>query len=301
MKTAARAPWLLPALAFLLVWGAAGFVHEGVHSLPFLHNLVRDGAVLGVCALGATLVILGGGIDLAVGAMVGCAATLAAVLVEDAGWHPLAAAPVVVAAGAGFGALQAAAVAATRLPSFLVTLAGMFFLRGAALLVSRESVAIAHPFHQAAGTAVAWVAAAVALVSVVAAAHLPLLRDLYALGGHREAALLAGVRAFRAELCAFAASGACAALGGVLLTWKSAAGNPRAGLGLELEAIAAVVLGGTLLTGGRGGPLGTVFGVLVLTLVQVLLTFQSGLGPGWTRVVLGGLLLACVIPTLKRL
>ena len=300
----------LPALASLLA--LVGFVllaalrHPAFASPRVLVDLLDDSAVLGLVALGATVVIVSGGIDLSVGSLLGLCSIAVAVLVERAGWHPLAAMCAAVALGGAFGLAQGALVRALELPAFLVTLAGLFLARGLALGLHVEALAIAHPFHARLAAAELPLGGGLGLapgtllfLGAVAALACALRwtrpgRDLYAVGGDAAAARQAGVATGRAQVGAFAASGALTGLGAVAYTLYGGSGSSTAGLGLELDAIAAAVVGGALLSGGAGGALGTLCGVLLFGAIQTYLIFEGSLAAGWTRAAAGGLLLAFV-------
>lgn len=290
------------ALALLVV--AAALRHPGAVSARVALDLLADNAVLGIAALGATLVIVSGGIDLSIGASMALASTVVAVLLEKHGLSPAPAFGLALALGALFGAAMGALIHFLALPPFLVTLAGMFLARGIALRLHVESLAIAHPSYERLTAAGIRFAPGVtltlgAMLFVLALAlsswllrQTRLGRDVYAVGGNAEAALLAGVNVARTRIAVYALGGAASALAGIAYTLYGSAGSSTAGSGLELEAIAAVVLGGARISGGVGGALGTLLGVLVLGVIQLALIFEGAPGAGWTRVAIGALLLA---------
>jgi simple sugar transport system permease protein len=127
----------------------------------------------------------------------------------------------------------------------------------------------------------------------------PFGRNVYALGGNEQSAVLMGLPVARTKVLVYALSGFCAALGGVVYSLYTVSGDPRAGIALELDAIAAVVIGGTLLTGGVGWVIGTLLGVLILGIIQTAINFEGTLNAGWTRVAVGLLLFAFI--ALQRL
>jgi simple sugar transport system permease protein len=124
-------------------------------------------------------------------------------------------------------------------------------------------------------------------------------RNVYATGGSEQSALLMGLPVARTKIAVYTISGFCSALGGVLISFYMLSGNPLHAVGMELDAIAAVVIGGTLLTGGSGYLVGTVLGVLILGLIQTIISFEGTLSPWWTRIVIGLLLFAFIL--LQRL
>lgn len=292
-------------LVLLLIIASAQY--DGFASLRTMTNLLGDNATLGVLACGMTLVILAGGIDLSVGAIISFTTVLLAVLIQKYKFHPLLSIPITMTLGATFGALNGALIHFFKLPAFLVTLAGMFFARGMAFAVSSESIGITHPFYRfatefsvqlsdksqlSAGTII-WMGV-FGIVAVVVHCT-PFGRDVYALGGNEQAAKLMGVPIARTRILTYAINGCCAALAGVVATLFTGSGNPTAGFGMELDAIASVVIGGTLLTGGFGTMAGTILGVLIFGTIQMAIVFDGRLNSWWQRIVVGALLLVFIL------
>ncbi len=296
----ARSPVLFTAAVLAAACAAASIRHRGFLSWPVLVNLVGDNAFLGLAAIGETLVVLAGGIDLSVGAVVGLASVVTAKLLFLGVPAPLVFA-LVPALGLGFGAFQGAVVHVFRLPPFLVTLAGLFLARGLAFVVSLEAIAIDEPLYARIAELsldVFPVSGLVFLAAVAAAAHLETTRfgvAVRAVGGGEAAARLLGARVGRTKIAVYALSGLSAALGGVVATIYTSSGGATIGTGLELDAIAAVVIGGTALAGGSGTVMGTFLGVLLLGVIPTAITFEGTLSSWWTRIVVGGLLLAFVL------
>jgi galactofuranose transport system permease protein len=319
-STAGRAPrWRNPAALslaatvslFIAMSLAGGALYDGFLAPQVFLNLLIDNGFLLVVAVGMTFVILAGGIDLSVGAVVAFTTVLLASLVEHRGWHPLPAMLVVLALGTAFGAAMGLMIERYRLPPFVVTLAGMFLARGAATLISVESIGITHGFQTALAalrvpvfpgaslSAGAVVALLVAAAAVVLARGTQFGRTVYAIGGNEQSAALMGLPVSSTQVGVYALSGFCAALGGVLYSVYTLSGYSLHATGLELDAIAAVVIGGTLLSGGSGGVLGTLFGVLLLGQIQTLIAFDGSLSSWWTRIIVGALLLAfCLLQRL---
>jgi galactofuranose transport system permease protein len=293
-------------LAVLYGVAAWRYHDQGFVSVAVLLNMLDSCAVLGVIAVGLTFVILSGGIDLSVGAMMALSSVLAAALLRQGAPLPLAmAAPVAGATIAGAG--QGWLIHRSGLAPFIVTLGGMFLARGLGFMVSLEPVAIDSAGH--AGVAgvhlnvaggrlriSAMVFVLAVLAGVWCARYSAFGRSVYALGGSAEAAALMGLRTGRTRLGVYALSALCASVAGILLTFQLSSGSHIEGIGLELDAIAAVVIGGTLLRGGAGSVLGTLVGVLILAIVgTVITTYGAGSSSGLTKVLVGGLLLAFVV------
>lgn len=302
----------VPLLATALVLGglyAAGCIgFPSFASARVLVSLLTDSSFLGIAAIGATFVILSGGIDLSVGALVAFTCTWIAVMLGP--WHapPLIAVGSALLIGTLFGAAMGGLIQAFSLPPFLVTLAGMFLARGAAFLVHPQSLPIRHEFFEqtvyrlsiplsdrlslplTATAFLAWLLLATCL------AHLTRWgRTIYAIGGDERAARLMGLPIARAKVGVYAFSGLCSALAGAAYAVYTQAGNPAAAVGFELDAIAAAVIGGVLLSGGVGYVAGTAMGVMILGLIQTLITFQGTLSSWWTRIIIGALVLTFVI------
>jgi simple sugar transport system permease protein len=297
---------LLPlTITVLLFIGMAVFGalrYPGFLSLQVFLNLLIDNAFLCVVAVGMTFVILSGGIDLSVGAVVALTTMVSAALLQ-AGWNPWAAMALVLALGAAFGALQGWLIQRFGLAPFIVTLAGMFFARGCCYLISTQSIPIGDATYSAIAqaripvgfggslTVGALIAVAAVLAGMRVAHTTEFGRTVYAIGGGESSARLMGLAVGRTRVAVYLLSGLAAALGGIVMTFYMLSGYSLHAVGLELDAIAAVVIGGTLLTGGVGYVAGTLFGVLILGIIQTLIAFDGTLSTWWTRIVVGALLL----------
>ena len=296
---------MLSGIAVLVILVlCASIKFPGFASVSLVHDLLTDNAPLGIAAIGMTFVILSGGIDLSVGAVIAFSTVMIATLV---GRHisPFVAMPAALAAGTAFGAGMGWIIATFNLPPFLVTLAGMFLARGGSFMVQSQALEIDHPFYDAVvgrhymGVTHMRIEAVVFLVALALAVYLlhfrPFGRAVYACGGNETSAVLMGLPVWRTKIGVYAVSGFCAALAGVVHTFYMAAGDPSFTAGLELDAIAAVVIGGTLLTGGVGYVVGTFVGVVILGVIQAMLPLMGTLNAGWSRVVIGLLLMAFIL------
>ena len=312
--TGLRIPPVVASVLLLLAMVAFGSVmYTGFFSAQVFLNLLIDNAFLLVVAVGMTFVILTGGIDLSVGSVVALTTMVSASLVEHKHWSASTVIPLVLAGGAVFGAFQGWLVARFRLQPFLVTLAGMFLARGLCYLISIDSISITDATFTSIAQAkvTLWPNAAVSIGSVIALAAFAIGvfiahgtafgRNVYAIGGSEHSALLMGLPVARTLVGVYALSGFCAALGGVLFSFYMLSGYGLHATGLELDAIASVVIGGTLLAGGVGLVAGTLCGVLMLGLIQTLITFDGSLSAWWTKIVIGALLLAfCLLQRLTQ-
>lgn len=298
--------WRATALALALLLLAGALRHPGFLSFGTLLNALDDGAVLGLAALGAMVVMSSGGIDLSPGAVVALASISVASLVQ-AGLPPPLAFALAIGGGALLGGLAGWLIDVLAMPAFIVTLGAMFLARGLALAIHVEALPIDAPAWSAWSrvelplgldlAAFAWLALAGLLA--LAYRHARTLRNALALGGDERTATYFGVPVRATRVRVHALGGAFAGLAGVAYTLYTGKGDSTACVGLELDAIAAAVIGGTALRGGEAAVFGTVLGALLLGLLQTLLVFEGVPGAGWTRLVLGLLLLAFV--ALRRL
>jgi simple sugar transport system permease protein len=306
-----RLPLVTAAGIFMLLFVAAGLKYHGFFTLRVFLNLFIDQAVLGIVAVGLTMVIFSGGIDLSVGAVVGFVSIFMADQVMNHQVAPWLAAAEALALGAAFGTVMGVIIQVFKQPPFLITLAGMFLARGCAFWISTEATPISDPLYDrlslyelALGKNAGLTTSALALLAVLAAGyvlahHTRFGRNVLAIGGSEQSALLMGLPVGWTKIGVYALSGCCAAFAGVVNTVGMGSGNPAFGIGLELDAIAVVVIGGTLLAGGRGHMLGTLCGLLVLGTINSAINFDGSLSPAWGRIVVGLLLLGFIL--LQRL
>ena len=235
-----------------------------------LSNVLRQNAFIAILAAGMTFVILTGGIDLSVGSVVGLSGVICAdLLARQIGVAPAVAAGLAV--GVLVGLMNGLAVTRLRVPAFVVTLAMMLIVRGLAFKHTDARTITGLPDSFAAlsgGPAAAVVMLAVFLVAWVVLVRTPFGRHVHAVGGNPQAAWLSGVRVTRVQLSVYAIAGLAAGISGVLVASRLSAGYPRAGEYYELDAIAAVVVGGTSLFGGRGSIWGTLAGAFFIGILN---------------------------------
>ncbi len=257
-----------------------------------LFNVVRAVSEIGIIAVGMTFVILIGGIDLSVGAMLGLAAVGSAVLLVENDFGLIPTVLVVLAVGLVFGLLQGVASALFSIQAFIVTLAGLQIARGLARIWSGgQGVAIAYgdgPGEAPVAFSLlgertfnglvpipALIFIVVAVLAILFLRGTAFSRHVYAIGGNEKAARLSGVPVTRVKIIVFGICGLLAALAGIIHAGQLNQGSPNDGLGYELDAIAAVVVGGTSLAGGRGSVVGTVAGALLLGVLNNILALNS--------------------------
>lgn len=292
------------ALLMLIIVCAYGVISYDQFLNPnfIVVNLLRQNSMLGFVALGMTFVILTGGIDLSVGALAAVAGVIAANL---AGRGLLIAVLAAVAFTTLLGLTNGFLIAKARIQPFIVTLAMMIAARGLALVYTGERpVSVSHMTEGFNWLGTGWLGPVpvpvVLLVAAYAAGWLVLNhtrfgRHVYALGDNEEAARLMGLNVTRATLGVYALSGALAGLAGATLASRLGAGQPDAAVGWELDAIASVVVGGTLLTGGQGSVGSTLVGLLLLGVIMNLINLDGRFNPWWQTVIRGVFLLVVVV------
>jgi ribose transport system permease protein len=290
-------------IALILVCIFATARYETFLTEENLFNVLRQYSMVGLVALGMTFVILTGGIDLSVGSLFAVAGVTAAYF---SGQGFLVALLAAIIATTLLGFINGVVIAKARIQPFIVTLAIMIAARGLVLAITGEkSVSVERTSLATFG----WLARGyigplpVPVVILFVAFtigwlvlnHTRFGRHVYSIGDNEEAARLMGLNVGRVTIGVYALSGALAGLAGVILASRLGAGQPTAGLGWELDAIAAVVVGGTLLTGGQGGVISTLVGVILLGVIFNIFNLEGQISPWWQLVLRGVILLAVVI------
>lgn len=301
---------LLPLLATIAIFIAAYALcysqYPMILSTRVIGNLLTDNAFIGIAAVGMTFVILSGGIDLSVGSVIAFSGVFIAVLLRDTGMPVFAVFAMLLAITTLFGATMGAAVHYLEMPPFIVTLAGMFLARGMAYVLSIDSVPIDNEVMSylqrlrwvvpGGGrlTFIGILMLVVFVAGIVIAHRTRFGLNVYALGGGTNTARLMGVPVARTTIAVYALSGFLAGLSGIVFAIYTSAGYSLATVGVELDAIAAVVIGGTLLTGGSGFVGGTLVGILIMGLIQTYIVFDGTLSSWWTKIAIGVLLLVFI-------
>jgi ribose/xylose/arabinose/galactoside ABC-type transport system permease subunit len=296
------------ALVMLVIVCIIGFArYEAFLTPENLLNVLRQNSMIGLVALGMTFVILTGGIDLSVGALLAVAGVIAANFAE----HGLVVALVAaVATTTLLGLVNGLVIAKGRIQPFIVTLAMMIAARGLALATTGEqSVRITgtnESFNWIGRESIVFIPVPVVILVAAFMAgwvvlnHTRFGRSVYAVGDNDEAARLMGLNIDRVTIIVYAISGALAGLAGVILASRLGTGQPVAGVGWELDAIAAVVIGGTLLTGGQGSAISTLVGIMLLGVIFNLFNLEGQISPWW-QLVLRGVILLFVVVVQNRL
>jgi ribose transport system permease protein len=295
-------------LIFLLAVAVATSLSSDFLTFGNIANLFQQAAAVGIVAIGMTFVILTANIDLSVGSLSAFAGIIVALLLQGgmSGWL---AAPLALGVGLVAGAVMGAISVYGKVPSFIITLAGLVSLRGATFLLSDGSPIGGLPSGFSSigsamvpivpGSDLLFPVMGIIFLVIAVIAGLVLRYTVFgeyvlATGGNIEAARLSGVPVRAISIAVFAISGLLAALGGVLLTSRLHIGQPTSAQGLELDAIAAVVLGGTSLFGGRGGMLGTTVAVMLLQVLRNIFNLV-GLGSFYQMTITGVIIVLAIL------
>ncbi|MEU5870880.1 sugar ABC transporter permease [Glycomyces sp. NPDC047369] len=293
----------------MIVYGEAAYGR--IVQFNTLSNLLINNAHLIILTVGLTFVILTGGIDLSVGAVIAFS-SVAGVMLMNAGWNPWIAMLAMVLIGTAFGAASGVLIQYFHVQPFIATLAMMFLGRGLASILSTvpERLADDSPVREL-GTQIkvydgpkvndiaitpgVIIAAVVVLAAFFVLHRTRTGRTVYAIGGSEQSAQLMGLPVAATKMWVYIISGTLAGLAAVVYTARLGSAQNITGIGWELDAIAAAVIGGTLLTGGAGFVLGSVVGALVLGLMNVLITRDGSIPPEATTIITGGILLVFVL------
>jgi galactofuranose transport system permease protein len=298
------------SVLILLLYGYGSFSFTGFFSTQVFLNLFIDNAYLIIVATGLAFVIITGGIDLSVGALVAFVSMVSASLLEQ-GVNAYIVILLTLLIGIIFGAFQGYMIDRFDLHPWIVTLAGMFLARGASFLISTDSIVITNETYSSISRAKVYIlgdsyvsiGAIVAIIVVIIAIYMAKFskfgRNVYAIGGNVKSAKLMGLPVKRTIILVYTLSGFCAALGGLVFTFYMLSGYGLHLLGMEMDAIAACVIGGILLTGGFGYLIGPTLGVLSMGIIQTLIMFQGTLSSWWTKIAVGFLLFLFIL--LQRL
>jgi len=300
-------PLLMTFLVFAVMYAFAYYRFSSFGTMRIVGNLLRDNAYWGIAAVGMTFVIISGGIDLSVGSVIAFTGVFCALMIDRNGWHPLVTFIVMLTIGTIFGTTMGVFIHYFKIPAFIATLSGLFLARGMAYVLSTDSIRIDHPFYEWVSNLVyifpdkgrftfaAAVFLVVLILGIIVAHYTKFGRNIYALGGNPDAALLLGVPVGRTTISVYALSSFLATFAGIVLSLSKQSGDSTIAVGLELDVIAAVVIGGTLLTGGVGYVIGTFIAVMTLGTIQIYLVLDGSLTPWWIKIVIGVLLFSFVV------
>jgi ribose/xylose/arabinose/galactoside ABC-type transport system permease subunit len=307
-------PLAATALLAFVAYGVGAILYPGMRDPQVFINIFRNNAYLLISAIGSTFVILTGGIDLSVGGVVALTTVAGAALLRE-GWNAWIVILLMLAIGTALGAIMGSFIAYLKVQPFIATLAGMWFARGMCFFISDDAIATDNRIYRILGgtkilipglsdpatkqgdfvSIFVVVGFVVWLVAMYIAHFRPFGRTVYAIGGHEgrneQSARLMGLPVDTTKVLVYTLNGFCSALAGIALGVYLLSGHGFYAPGFELDVIAAVVIGGTMLSGGEGYVFGTLFGVLVLGITQTLIQFNGTLSSWWTKIVIAALLL----------
>jgi ribose transport system permease protein len=298
---------LLPILILLVVVAAVAVLVPSFFQPSNMLNVGRQSAIVGIIAVGMTFVILTGGIDLSVGSILALSGVTTAILINNGLIVPLA----IVAGmlvGVVAGIINGIGVAVLKVQPFIMTLATMVAIQGLSLRLTDggpKQFSNREPFFSFIGSGSFLgipgpfiVFLLIAITGILVLRYLAFGRYIYAIGGSIEAARLSGVRTTRTIMLAYSISGLCAGLAGVMTAARLGVGDPTAGSLSNLDAITAVVIGGTSLMGGIGGAVGTVFGAILLAILSNVMNLL-GISPFDQQIVKGAVIVIAVLVAAK--
>jgi len=269
-----------------------------------LELMARQTAIVCMAALGMTMVIVSGGIDLSVGSVIALSTVVTALLLRDGSW-PLVAAAGAVAAGAACGLINGVLITSLRVVPFIVTLGTMLLVRGAAKGLSGERRleapitwlnGLLRTVRNSDGLLLPsgiWIVVVMAVIVAITLQYTRFGRHLFAIGSNERTARLCGVRVERRKIAVYTAAGALAGLAGIMEFSRLSVGDPTVAVGAELGVIAAVIIGGGSLSGGKGTVIGTVAGAAIMTVIQIGCS-QRGL-PNWVQEIVTGTIIVFAV------
>lgn len=291
---------------FAILYGAGIMAYKGFSRPQVFLNLFIDNAALIIVTVGITFTLIIVGIDLSVGAVLALSCMVLAWLLANTSIPVGLAVLLVLLMGLVFGAAQGYIITKFDLQPFIITLAGMFFCRGMTAVISRDTIQITNETFVAIasyridlGFGFLSVGAVLAMIVLAIAAVVlgftKFGRAVFAIGGSESSAALMGLPVFRTKVIVYTISGFCSALGGVAYALIMLTGYNLHGLGMEMDAIASSVIGGTLLSGGVAFIPGALFGVLIQGVILTFISFQGTLSAWWTKIVVGALLCVFIV------
>ena len=303
-------PLTVTAVLFVVIYFIGMVSYDGMRDPQVFFNLFRSSPFLLISAVGMTLVIISGGIDLSVGGVIALTTVASAALLR-AGWNPWVVMLLMLVMGMAMGAIMGGFITYLKVQPFIATLAGMWVAQGLCFFISDDAIVINNRVYTILGqtkilipglsdpvtkkgdfiSILVIVALVVLAVGIYVAHYSRFGRSVYALGGNEQSARLMGLPVKRTKMLVYTLNGLCSALAGITYSIYVSSGHGLYARGFELTVIAAVVIGGTMLTGGVGYVFGTLFGVLIIGLIQTLIQFNGQLSSWWTSIAVGLLML----------
>jgi ribose/xylose/arabinose/galactoside ABC-type transport system permease subunit len=313
-------PLSVTAVLVFVAYGVGAILFPAMRNPQVFFNLFRNNAYLLISAIGMTFVILTGGIDLSVSGVVALTTVASAALLRN-GWNAWVVILLMLLMGMSLGATMGSIITFMKVQPFIATLAGMWFARGMCFFISDDAIAIDNPIYRLIGETKLLIPGLTELakkqgnsppyITIFVAISFLLLgfaiyiahfrrfgRTVYSIGGYEgrneQSARLMGLSVNTTKVLVYTFNGFCSGLAGIALGVFVSSGHGLYATGFELDVIASVVIGGTMLTGGEGYVFGTLFGVMVIAITQVLIQFIGSLSSWWTKIVIGLLMLVFI-------
>jgi ribose/xylose/arabinose/galactoside ABC-type transport system permease subunit len=313
-------PLTVTAVLVFVAYGVGAILFPAMRNPQVFFNLFRNNAYLLISAIGMTFVILTGGIDLSVSGVVALTTVASAALLRN-GWNAWVVILLMLLMGMSLGATMGSIITFMKVQPFIATLAGMWFARGMCFFISDDAIAIDNPIYRLIGETKLLIPGLTELakkqgnsppyITIFVAISFLLLgfaiyiahfrrfgRTVYSIGGYEgrneQSARLMGLSVNTTKVLVYTFNGFCSGLAGIALGVFVSSGHGLYATGFELDVIASVVIGGTMLTGGEGYVFGTLFGVMVIAITQVLIQFIGSLSSWWTKIVIGLLMLVFI-------
>jgi ribose/xylose/arabinose/galactoside ABC-type transport system permease subunit len=297
-------PMLVSIAIFILVFFVGSQMYPAMQKPQVFFNLFINQASLMIISVGMTFVVITGGIDLSVAGMIALTSAASASLLSK-GVSPVVVIPLMLIMGIAFGITMGYLIQYLKVQPFIVTLMGLFFARGMAYVITLEGLPILDPTYRVLALTKVYIpffskvyvyipsliGPVLLLVAIYISFFTRFGRTVYAIGNNEQSARLMGLAVGRTKIIVYAFSGFCSALAGIVWSISLLSGYGGYAPGMELDAISSVVIGGTLLTGGVGNVIGTLFGVLINGTIVSILQFNGTLSSWWTRIGVGALTL----------
>jgi len=303
---AKNVPFLVAVLLFLLLFAMGSIFFKGFYSLQVIFNLLIDNSYLLVASLGETLVLIMGGIDLSVGAVMAFCNMIFSYMLTNMHLSVFLAIPVVLLTGVLFGLFHGYLVTKKGFQPFIATLAGQFIARGACYIISVDTIRIDDPgMIKASIFKVPLLGAKLSIGALVALAMVVIFqfisrrtkfgRNVYAIGGNELSSRLMGLPVQKTKMQVYVVSGLMSGVASLVFALYVLSAYGTHGDGMHLDAVSAAVIGGTITTGGAGEMVGTLFGVLILGIIRTMITFKGNLNSWWAKIATAILLLAFIL------
>lgn len=299
-------PLVITFVLFLALYFGFSFRYTPMLKPQVFYNIFIDNATILILAVGITYVLLIGGIDISVGSVVALVCMATAYLLEFTTLHPVVVMILMLIMGAVFGLVQGTFITYFDMQPFIVTLAGQYFARGMTAVINEETIHISNKVYQSIArfqiklpggfiSPIGLLSIIVLIISIFVLQYTKFGRNIYAIGGSETSALLMGLPVKRTKLAVYTLSGFLSALAGVTFSIYMLSGYTLHAMGMEMDAIASSVIGGTSLTGGVGYVLGSLFGTTIQGTIKTIISLDGTINSWYTRIIVAALLCVFIV------